>query len=587
MTVFYGSFPLSITLKAPFLIAGTNPVEYGVDIAQIRNHHGQVVIPDSHVKGVLRHLWEYRKGDDSANDLFGKEGDDISNLGGRIWFTDLVADNAPGAKTLTRMAIDSQTGAAKRGSLFVIEQIARPGETVCFTGEVTLREKTKAEAQAIVDELKAALIFVSSIGKFKTAGFGRLVEYKVGDLSETPPPVAKTYANGQYDLEFQVNKSLLVDTTRPGGNMFFGSEIITGGTIKGALAAKLAAGGNDLTAADLSKTLSMMTITHAFPDAVEEPDVDEEPDYPLDYVQLKNKKQKKPLDADTVIDFSDEQKIPRYKPDFKHDNEKVKEPGPRKREYRTHVAIDWDTGGAEESKLFSTSSVLHEYKGQPVTWCATIGFPGKATAAQRDKFDLCMNELEHGLFTLGKTKARTVETRISETKTSPVQAGSATPKAGDWRLVLDTPLLMLREYHLSNEVLYWAAIKQYWRQATQNCYELKFEKGLPEIYAQQSFASGYQPLKFRFFGADRVEPFVLTKPGSVFILRCIDTAKAGVVRDKLERTGLPVAEWGLPKPLNRESDDPGKMELLTQPDFNACPFGPHNGYGHIRTEGAT
>ncbi len=575
MSVFYGSFELSLTLRAPFLIAGTNPVEYGVDIAQIRNHHGFAVIPDSHVKGVLRHVWEYRKGGStgfSADNLFGKGGGDIDNIGGRIWFTDLVDQMGAGkADRITRMAIDPNTGAAKRGSLFVIEQIANPGATVCFSGEVTIRTETKAEARDILDEIKTALVFVTSIGKFKTAGFGRFVDKKIGDLKEISRPPAKTYVAEQYDLEFQVNKPLLVDTTRPDGNMFTGSEIITGGTIKGALAAKLMADGHDLTAADLSNTLSMMTISHAFPDAVQARDL------PLDYVQLGG--QKRRLAGAEIIDCTDEAAIPRFAPDFKHDNKKVKEPAPRQREFRTHVAIDRGTGGAEESKLFSASSVLHEQESAPVIWRSTIGLPDDATSGQKNQFNLCMNKLAHGLFTLGKTKARTLETKIS-----PVKVNSTAPKPDEWRLVLDTPLLMLREFHLSNEVLYWAAIKEYWAEVTKRCYELKFIDGLPEIYAQQTFASGYPSLRFLFFGDKRVEPFVLTKPGSVFVLACIDKAGASAERSRLGRTGLPVAKWTLPDPLDRQGEDPGNLRLLDQPCFNLCPYGQQNGYGQIYLE---
>lgn len=575
MSVFYGQFPLTIELKAPFLIAGTTPADYGVDMAQIRNHRGRAVIPDSHIKGVLRHAWEVRNGGDSgvnAYDLFGRGGDDIDNNGGRLWFTDLVAADIGKAPSVTRVGLDADTGAVRRGALFVIEQIARPGAVVEFTGTVTMRADNRQDAQSICDEIGIALRFVSSIGKFKTAGFGQLVGHKVGTLEEIPRGAnEKAYAPGQYRLSFGVNKPLLVDSTRPDGNTFSGSQVITGGTIKGALAAKLQVGGFDPTSGDLGKTLSMMEIGHAFPNG---PDMRP---IPLDHVQ--HDKDQPPVlpPSGYEPDYRDEKHIPAFAPDFKGDTKRKY----LTREYRTHVKIDAGKGAAENSALFSTSSVLHEDE-QPFTWRTTVRLPDNANDAQKTEFSRCLNELDHGLFTLGKTKARTVETAIS-----PAKATGSSHGTDDWRLVLDTPLLMLREYHLSNEALYWAAIREYWSQATGGCYRLKVTDGLPRMFARQSFASGFPALRFPWFDEDRLEPFVLTDPGSVFVLECVDKAAGPNKRAELEKSGLPVALWTLPDPPDRQRSKPGELDAIKKPDFNICPYGPQNGYGHIRAEDAS
>ncbi len=574
MSVYYGQFSLSLTLKAPFLIAGTKPARYGVDVAQIRDHKGRAIIPDSHVKGVLRHAWEFLGSGADADTLFGKGGNETDNSAGQIWFSDLIAEYGTGsAPVATRVGIDPETGAAKRGSLFVVEQIAEAGEKVCFTGEVTLCCKTEADALSLIYQIDAALGFVANIGKFKSAGYGRLVGRKIGNLTELSYPQPATHAIGQYSLSFQVNKPLLVDTSRPDGNMFSGSQVVTGGTLKGALAAKLRAAGHAPENGVLGAVLSRLKVGHAFPDRKRLRDI------PLDYVKAAHGHgfPEQLTDQNAPHQFDNEKDVPTFSPDFKGETGQAY----LLRDYRTRVAIDEKRGAAKESALFSESRVLHE-DSEKLTWHSILYMPELQSEDEQKAFDLCLNELRHGLFALGKTKAHSVNVSIVP-KTASLPQGSKRI----WRVVLDTPLLMLREFHLSNEKLYWAAIETYWDEVTGGSYKLAYSQNTPKIYVSQSYASGYPALRFPCFGDDRIESFVLTNPGSVFELECVDQVNGPKKRDELMRTGLPVAVWKLPNSPDRSGRGPGALKIMPQPDYTKCPYGPQNGYGAIREGGVS
>lgn len=573
MRAFYAKAQLSLTLRAPFLIAGLTPSRFGVDIAQIRNHRGFPIIPDSHVKGVLRHAWTARgrsvAGKD-ANEVFGAPDDGLEDKSGCLWFTDLVAEAWSEPTTIARVGIDEKTGSAKKGALFVIEQVARPGAEVTFEGEATVRAKDATEAQAILDNIKPALRLVSSIGKFKTSGFGRIVRASLGPAVALPSGASDSFPKDDYQYRFGVNKPLLVDSKRSDANSFSAAQEVSGGTLKGALAAKLEADGFDIGKGDLNSLLSKLQFSHAFAD------IPHLRPFPLDYVQIGESKVPQVCPPPEELDFSNEKAIPSFAPDFKDADGQA---GLR-REYRTHVAIDAQTGSAKPGALFSTSSVLAEQSdGSAVQWVAEVSVPSDIGSGERKAFELCLNALEDGLFTLGKTKARTVDPKLTPAKAKPV------PPAGDWRVVLDSQTLMLRECHLVNEIVYWKAFMKYWFKATGGAYKLLRIEGCPEIHARQSFASGYQQLRFPWFGPNRVEPFVLTEPGSVFVLTCRDKTLGLQKRATLERDGLPVAKWGFDERKHTRGTHTGDLTLESMPDHTLCPYGPQHGFGRIRQEG--
>ncbi len=86
---------------------------------------------------------------------------------------------------------------------------------------------------------------------------------------------------------------------------------------------------------------------------------------------------------------------------------------------------------------------------------------------------------------------------------------------------------------------------------------------LVDFFAAQRLAGGYQSVRRRAYGRDTYRPFVLTEPGSVFLLQ---GPIAGTL-DNFIRFGLPVPLLG------------GRSV-----SWRTCPFVPGNGFGAIDVE---
>ena len=179
---------ITIILEAPFLFAGNEPPFFGVDIPQIRNRFGAPIIPDSHIKGVLRHacmeLGSLKGFDLDVPTLFGSKTNDIGEDGkGLASFSDLVAKidqaDVPTTRTVTRVSIDDTTRTAKAGHLLSVEQVVGAGKEIEFSGLCHLIAKDEGEATDVTSIFDEALRLVPAMGRFKTVGFGRLVSAKI------------------------------------------------------------------------------------------------------------------------------------------------------------------------------------------------------------------------------------------------------------------------------------------------------------------------------------------------------------------------------------------------------------------------
>ena len=50
-------YDICLGIRAPFLIGGGAAARFGVDVIQLRDPDGRPIIPDTHLKGVLRAAW--------------------------------------------------------------------------------------------------------------------------------------------------------------------------------------------------------------------------------------------------------------------------------------------------------------------------------------------------------------------------------------------------------------------------------------------------------------------------------------------------------------------------------------------------
>jgi CRISPR/Cas system CSM-associated protein Csm3 (group 7 of RAMP superfamily) len=263
---------ISVTLQSPFIMAGEEPSQYGVDVAQLRDRNRRPLIPAAQIRGVARHGWRYLEEEDvtlpkGSKTVFGSEGGRVACDPGKVVFSDLVARSNGKNSAITRVAIDDQFGAGKDGSLMTVELAAPIGQEVTFDGIVRIDDVTPDEAALIVGGLTQSLGCVIAIGRFKTVGFGEVTAVEVKNLRPIVEPTAIAVAGvtTDMDLTFGLDRPLLVDIDRPDDNSLRGREVIPGSVLKGALARRLAEDGQSPDAALTAKVLSTMVIGHAFP----------------------------------------------------------------------------------------------------------------------------------------------------------------------------------------------------------------------------------------------------------------------------------------------------------------------------------
>jgi hypothetical protein len=264
---------ISVTLEAPFLIAGNDNSEWGRDIAQIRNQDGDPIIPDTHLRGVLSHaadgdtaLARYLDNPRKSEEQLEAENWTLNGRNRRLIFCDLVAQGhrvSTGRSTRTR--IDDETGTAKDGTLMVAELVAPPGELVAFSGTALLWADHQAAAAQVVKDLRAIKGQVEAIGRFKTVGWGRLVDMTFGDPKGIPSTGTTPVPLGAFDLTFQLDRPVLVDARRMDSNTMESAAIIPGNAIKGALSGHLERLGHDPRTGDLKRHLEEMVVGQARP----------------------------------------------------------------------------------------------------------------------------------------------------------------------------------------------------------------------------------------------------------------------------------------------------------------------------------
>lgn len=581
------TFALKLTLQAPFLIAGSIPTTYGVDVAQIRNLHGNPIIPDTHIKGILRHAWAMFEAEaislsHTADKMFGLNRDSPSggayelqygDAQGLVSFTDLVAERPATRNAVTRVAIEDATGTAAEGMLVTVEQVAGVGKLVEFTGSFTAYCESLATAGSLLREVRLALGAVEAIGRFKTVGFGRVAAVEVGPpqpqvSTDFPTSFSQTT---EFALTFRLSKRLLVDIKRLDSNTLVGAPIIPGAVLKGALARSMDLLGKSK---DCGGFLSRMVMSQAMPFASEiQLSVADE----MNEIQI-NKKQAGVWAPETRFNFRESLAIAAFQPDWKGSK-----PGPAKptmqRDVRTRVRIDAGTGAAKDGALFTQSAIAPTAKQGdkvvPVICRATIRWPGKPGDDDHRRFIDCMMALNQGLFSVGKTNAQTVDLHLTIAPTRPTAGFIVT---------LNNSTVMIRERHRANEALYAQALDAYWHKVSNFClsiakaddspvYKTQDVGPLPlDFHCHQEFRSGYVALRFPYFGATRLEPFVLSKPGSVFVSAATDHDKAAECLINLLKSGLPVAKWD-------DNADLGTLVLVAEPNFAECFFGPQNGNG--------
>jgi len=616
-------YDLCLELRAPVLIGGGAASRFGVDTLQMRDADGRVIIPDTHLKGVLRAAWEALAADGvsapiSVDDAFGRRGADVrtDEVGdtldpldrGCLMFRDLVADDIGTTGRITRVALDDETGAAAEAQLQSVEMIAEPGAVIAFRGSLLAWLDGAQTAAALQVFLETALAAVFAIGKAKTVGYGQIVKRHVSAPVALPATVSVSKGGTRFSYRFGLDKRLLTDTSRPDANTLVGAATVPGGVLKGALAEKLLRLGRDPMAAPIGPVLSRMVISHAeLASTIPKAESDHWRDeiFRLDTVALapgdrSAGQSAHSWDSGLVLSRDPAGPLPDFKGDEKGTPSRCPEtPGALARlpnlvrDTRTRNAIDADTGTAEDGALFVQSSVHPRFKKRPIEWRGTVTWPGDPQGGDYDTFLDLLTHFAGGLVPVGKTASATVTGNgpddygiavedIGPVARQPLKAGQR------FEVIILSPALMLRERHLRSESAFAEALQSYWTVLGNGAFHLAKEPPEPldppgsvrgqslDFYCRVEVRAGYQALRHPFFGQDVLEPFVLTQPGSVFRLEIVDPASAAQRLWELETYGLPVACW---ETDGGNGED--RLKVDPEPDFRVCPFVPQNGFGRI------
>lgn len=498
-----------------------------------------------------------------------------------------IKDAAP----LTRVAIDPDRGAAREGQLLFIESPFKIGQPVTFRGDVVLRRSSDFPAAAVRELLLAALSHVPAIGAMKSAGFGRIEGFSIepappiksaprkdAEGRDTPaaPSATAIPAGSTVEVTYSVDRPFLIDARVGGGNEYIGAEIIPGGAIKGTLAAALVKPADTEQAkchrATLNRALAETLIGHAYP-------VPPGADSPRGRALPITLALHKAGDTLTLYDVAragatEGAKLPpglRFVSDWKGDEEvKVRrylgwagaDDPDLLRDVRTRTAIDPRTGSADydedqdSGRLFSDSAVspvctVHpDTKDQPARYL----WRGRLTLPETEDQTLCdllVKTLSAGVPHFGKTGAVL-------TATSMVVKDEAGTKRPDHQadhmyvLTLETPALL-------NDL---DALRE--GRPVGDDYAAWFEQhglDLDRAFAEQRLAGGYLALRYPP-RLDRYEPYLLTEPGAVFVVReRTPGAVAAVLRSGLR-----------PRMPHREAT------------WCTCPFMSENGYGAVAVD---
>ncbi len=545
----YWRIPVTLKLRAPWVVAGSKAAGAALDVELARNDRGQFVLPATLIKGNLRDacdqlVEEGQMAPDTRDVLFGTESGTrrkssptdpriVANEPerGALVFGELVCEAAPEnprART-QRVQIEPEFGAAREGHLLFIECPFPFNAEVAFKGNVLFCPAERLSVTDAANALKMSLGRLFAIGGMKSIGFGRVIGQ---DVASPEPISAATVAAPATRLRvrYVIDRPFVVDARHHNSNLMIGSETVPGGAIKAVLARGFAMVG-----VEAGEFISALQIGHATPAG----------------------KRALPLSL-SVSDgrlFCNLDGAPRdghhkFALDWKSEEPDVREAlgegweAPDiTRTGSTRTAIDTETlsaayepgedGGEGAGKLFSQVAVV---PGE-TCWEGVISAPNAGGL-----FEQALGMLKTGLPGLGKTGA-VIEAKSWESDAAPSGAALDTLD-----LCLTSDACLFPPYEAMRQPLD-ALYLHYFK-------DLGFE--LQNWFALQVLKGGYLALRYPA-RAGSYTPWVLTLAGSVFRLKPGNDADV----DGILHNGLPPASG------------------LAREDWETFPFLRENGFGQV------
>jgi hypothetical protein len=460
---------------------------------------------------------------------------------------DLVADPAAAAineGVYPRIRVDETTGAVDEGFLQFVELPFPIGTKVTFTGTATLRRGAVGVERARTLVAKA-LALVPAVGGVKSAGFGRLAAPPGVGLARAVQQSMVVPEGRDLELTYEIDAPFVVGGSMATPNLFMGEDVIPGGAIKGTLATALADETGALDPA-LGALLENLVIGHAFPRSVGD-EGRARTALPLSLVRVKRHRGeiwfKDLLHTDLDASEDDGEELVFLTDDKAADERDLvvgQRSDPPGRVGRTRTKIDPETASAayenDAGQLFSYAAIRSDRH----QWCGRIVVPDGVDDAQ---LATVLGALDLGVGGLGKTGARIRAVGVEAPSRS-------TPPDPPFALTLQTPAVLNDPDALRDGRSVFDDFAAYW---DRRGYTLR------RCVCSHRLVGGYLALRYPP-RHDRLEPYLVTEPGSVFL---VDPGADARPLDRLLREGLPVNDW------------------IERPDWRHCPFLPQNGYGQV------
>jgi len=551
--------------------------KFGTDTQFIRKNResDDYLLPGSLIKGNLRESWDELKilSDEpnisnTFNELLGKACD-LSKYDpqrGRLIISDLYLESKEYIRDeiRERIRIDSERGAVAKGAIQMMKSPFAPGKEYTFSGQAQLFSNDDNYLNEIA-WIEKGLQWITHIGAYRTIGFGRIANVKIDILNDS--------MKGNTESKLELDKDRFIIALSPDRpfcfskrqadqNLFESEDFIPGGAIKGAIATALGKVQNSQNGNELINNLEKIQFSHAFPSENENirPII-----HPLSLVNSMDKIYDVALcDKPVLINgkspaFSCDWKVPANS----DDNDIFKHPTPN-RELRVRTAIDSKNRRAKDENLFSYEMVVPD----GFNWVGIVDFSRIEEKSRKSVAESLKNHLAMGISYLGKTKANANVKIINNLIDCNQSDFKSIREANNsfWVITLQSSALLndplfIPEKGKSNSLFeaYDAAFQDISGESLK----------LVRFFADQSLVGGYLSKRFprnkiKYF------PFLLTSPGSVFVLTpTLPEIKPEDVEKMVKEwylNGLPLPQW--------VKDNYGTT-------WQKCPFMPENGYGEI------
>lgn len=590
------SFTARLTLRGPVLTQSTTQGRFGVDAALARSG-GHFYLPGTLVKGLLAEAWQELSCADPSfeqarkdwlGEGSGRWADEVRRVRdypkrARLFFDDFIDDSTPIDDTTTRfrIEIDDARGSVEHGHYLVIEAPYPSGKHVAFEAILWALCPDEEEAEDLRKRVQTGLRWIAAIGAERSVGFGRVVGGVCGPLTcltwPAPPAPADPAISppAAFDLALHFTQPFCVAGRRTADNVFDSEPWITGSVLKGALATLL-----DLVPGlwpNLQQHLHAVRFTHAYP----APDTPDTPDTMRAVRPIYPPESLVTADGHAFHDviFLPQARLldgkpPAFKVDWKGDAKSRvyqlfgwADPS---YELRVRTAIDGASRRAAENELFAYRMVVPN----GVAWLASVSLAGVDDAARPTVAAELGQALQHGLFALGKTKARASVAIAARTLPTAAPTGDLVAITLQSAVLLCDPsryLLSEDEPHKpkpgsTDRDTMWFEYADVWEDLSGGALALE------HYFHRQSLAGG-DYLRRRFQHGKPYRPYLLTDAGSVFLFKVRDADRATTYLTCWLQRGIELS------PAVRRFY--GLDQIPAHDLWQACPYLPENGFGEI------